>query len=240
MSAYALPGLFPPLTFETSNYSICDSTRTSEEEKFSSRTLKCYPNNSNNAQISFKQAKIDAYELIHCLTNHSQESKSKKRVRLRRQYSPPYEAPVVGNPQDAALLFEIEVSFDERQFIITRNLRRFRELRNDLIEEQSCCVPDFPEFSESSRAQSFCLLQDMLKSYAPAVEIWLCKILEMFPIHESPALKIFLLEPTGFDGDRNYLTNTPASPNLDSTRRTVTRLESINEDDKEEKADEDD
>lgn len=240
MSAYALPGLFPPLTFETSNYSIFDSTRALEEEKVSTRTLKRYPNTSNNAQISFKQAKIDAYALIHSLTNHSPESKSKQKGRFRRQHSPPHENPVVGSPQDAALLFEMEVSFDERQFTITRTLRSIRELRMDLIDEQCCCVPEFPEFLESSRAQSFCLLQDMLKSYAPAVETWLCQILETFPINESPTLNSFLLEPTGFGGEMKRLSKTPASPNLDPARRTVTRLESINEDDIEEKADEDD
>jgi hypothetical protein len=185
-------------------------------------------------KISVKDAKIDALQLIRSLTNTvvvpstttTQQSKQRgRRRRISTAASITTDRPTgssktkVNSPQEVAMLFELDVSYQGRQFTMVRSLHRIRQLRDELMDvvhasdycgdvsdtcccrsRECCSIPNLPSLQESGSCsvQNFSLLQALLRSYAPALELWLHKVVRLWSTKNGPTLTNFLLEPVCF------------------------------------------
>jgi hypothetical protein len=160
MSAYALPGFFPPLTsvfsspkvgFASSTSSPClfgnDSSSLEKEEKVNECNAPVEA--EQNVGIAVKEAKIDAARLIHALTTRSttatrqqqqatasttpsDHSQASSHTRSRRRNHPQHTSVT---PQEDAMQFELSISFNGRKYTAMRTLPSLLQLRRDLMEE---------------------------------------------------------------------------------------------------------
>jgi hypothetical protein len=93
---------------------------------------------NGNVIIAVKEAKIDPERLIRSLSSSS--SDAKKAAAAKQQGSAVEEATTHGStrecdPHEDAIKFEINVSFNGREYTATRTLPRILQFRCDLIEE---------------------------------------------------------------------------------------------------------
>jgi hypothetical protein len=160
MSAYALPGFFPPLTsvfsspkvgFASSTSSPClfgnDNSSLEKEEKINDCDAQVEA--EQNVGIAVKEAKIDAARLIHALTTKSttttrqqqqatastapsDHSQATSHTRSRRRNHPQHTSVT---PQEDAMQFELSISFNGRKYTAMRTLPSLLQLRRDLMEE---------------------------------------------------------------------------------------------------------
>jgi len=214
MSAYALPGLFPPLPVECQHHNVAISSScydlAIQEEKIdynktrhSSKLQQLTSSRNHQAvEVTVREAKIDCQQLIQSLMT---SNTTVKRGRPRRRNSPPYlYSPITPPPpQELAMCFELSVVFKGRHYTVNRSLFRIRQLRQELVDElnnaydcSSSCfisIPELPELEEkgsapvaySNAGQSFSLLHALLRSYAPTLEAWLRKVFAMVAVNNN-------------------------------------------------------
>jgi hypothetical protein len=94
---------------------------------------------NGNVKIAVKEAKIDPERLIRSLSSSS-SSDAKKAAAAKHQGSSADELSTSGNsrecdPHEDAIKFEINVTFNGREYTATRTLPRILQFRCDLIEE---------------------------------------------------------------------------------------------------------
>lgn len=299
MSAYALPGLFPPLPFDSSGVNISismgDSTFTEKldissldrEEKvehephsrrtsssldaFSASCCAAATAKPDKISISVKEARIDTIQLIQSLTSCAAPLlRAAKNKRSKRRRNSPPASPEHGPKQplriattktasgagghyhpssssnERAMQFEIDISWNGRQYTVVRSLERMREelvaeLEMLRLKTSSAFVPELPSLPDScccSNQSSFTLLQGLLRSHVPAIETWLCRVFTTVVPHvnDSATLTNFVLEPVCCSSSNG---NSPVeflklSESLPSLLRRSS-LASISEDDEEEK-----
>jgi hypothetical protein len=207
MSAYALPGFFPPLensfTFLNNAFPIDDISLLTKEEKIEYEPL------ARHASVTVKDAKIDPVRLIQSLTEKKCTASSKRKLSRcikRRQINPVDVA--LHSPHEAAMTFELSICLEGRQYTAFRSLSRIRQLQRNLVKEVECMgsdpcssgdwhdVPEVPRLQDECKSLGFKLLQEVLRCYSPALEGWFHKILAYFPTPEhSPSLSDFFYEP---------------------------------------------
>ena len=235
MSAYALPGLFPPLPFFHNDVNIsisigdCSSTLNLEygslekEEKveyeprttilFAETVLSTSCCDSDQIEISVKDGKIDTMQWIQSLTSNAALLLSANAARKRsprRRNSPPLNPELVErstscSAEELAMQFEMSISWNGRQYMVVRSLERMRCMREQLVIElemmkmkTTAPVPELPLLPDNGGCsnQSFALLQGMLRSHIPTVEIWLNQVFALVPrVNDSVTLTNFILEP---------------------------------------------
>lgn len=228
MSAYALPGFFPPLPFEHLNSDIVTSVSCSpfsaeytdkvdHQVTLTRDTIGKCPRPCSEIEIVIKDAKIDSLQLIQSLTINSGASSLPRRARRRKSPTSAAEHPADMDAaflQELAMLFELEVSHNGRRYTLVRSFYRIRQLREELLLETSTLygdherssslksastIPELPTLQEeNSTIKSFSMLHDLLRSHAPGMEIWLRKIVSLVSPTSSPAFATFLLEPICF------------------------------------------
>lgn len=225
MSAYALPGLFPSLEvascFPPAN-KPCPLTGIGsfayEEEKVDYEPLKRQQQPKRNAQVTVRAAKLDPLRLIKSLTasSSSNSPKSPKRKLSRSQQRkrsasvPTTTEQSRSSAQETVMEFELSIRCDGRQYSATRSLARIRQLEVDLRKEVQnqvtdslprhkayhMEVPDLPLLQKECSNLGFTLLQDVLESYAPALEDWFVSVLVAVPkLEHSHSLADFFYEP---------------------------------------------
>ena len=160
MSAYALPGLFPP-SGNTSSYktpwsssSTLSAIDLEKEEKVD------FENNLDHGRqeqepawgIAVKEAKIDTARLIRALSTSSKstatrqpqqqtgssDSINSRSNRLRRHSSSSHQQQYQQRqttPQEEAMQFELSISFNGRKYTAVRTLPCILKLRRDLVKE---------------------------------------------------------------------------------------------------------
>jgi hypothetical protein len=236
MSAYALPGIFPPLPLTAnidlgnqggSNQHVQEQKINYSEPSFSRRKR----SDDGFVQISVKQANIDSLLLIQSLMSNSGHSSgsSSNSTRTRRCSTTKLDSVP---PQELAMQFELQVLFQGRQYTVVRSLCRIRQLREELLDELkngcSSSIPELPALRQDG-ARSFSLLQAILRSYVPTLEDWFRTLVKhVVPSGESPTLAHFLLEPLCLlykSTDHEAL----IPPANDSFQRRTSSLESIEE-----------
>jgi hypothetical protein len=209
MSAYALPGFFPPLensfTFLNKSFPIDDISSSTKEEKNEYEPL------ARHASVAVKDAKIDPVRLIQSLAAKKCTASSKRKLSRchhigRRQINPVDVA--LHSPHEAAMTFELSIYLEGRQYTVFRSLSRIRQLQRNLVKEVECMgsdpcpsgdcagVPEVPRLQDECKSLGFKLLQDVIRCFSPALEGWFLKILARFPAPEhSPSLSDFFYEP---------------------------------------------
>ena len=239
MSAYALPGLFPPLesSFQQRSYHA-DLSSLEKEEK-----VQDYQE-SSEVGIDIKAAKIDAAKLVESLTATKKTPKKKKqepsRCTIRRPRHERVQAPL-SSPQEEAMQFQLSVSLNGQTYTAVRSLPRIRQLRQELVEEQqqqqSVCrgesrqdditvskdcplIPEIPRLQDTAQTGSdgfagrgFSFLQAILRSYTPTLEAWLRQVTTLVSPSSSPSLTHFLWEP---DQVEKELSQRPSLQGLDA------------------------
>jgi hypothetical protein len=138
MSAYALPGLFPPLTSSTNlpkewavHREIASYKKTIDmsEEKEGDSSLTC------DCQIRVKDATIDSAKLILALVS----SASKSNQRSKKQCSQNQRGRASSawcSPQEEAVHVTLSVTQSGRSYTAVRSLPCIVQLRNALFREQ--------------------------------------------------------------------------------------------------------
>lgn len=237
MSAYALPGFFPPLenTLTFANKPAAEKKQQHEDGK--EEKVESEPKQQQEPySVVVSDAKLDPMRLIELVKKHAKHAtaaltpafcssstrrKRNNRKQLQRRESDPFPATtetttsvptsrsssapnLLSNtiPQEAAVDFVLDISFCGRRYSASRSLSRIRQLRMDLIRENSdcsgscCCIPDVPAVDSSTERLGFARLQDALRScYRPALHKWFQSILKLFPTpYSSPSLSDFLYE----------------------------------------------
>jgi hypothetical protein len=156
MSAYALPGLFPPIYTESSQSGDCSSGMSSSAASSPTSPLHEQKDSSriSDILIAVKEAKIDPVRLVQWITGSSRTQQQPQRKTLRRRGSrerldTPQQSPAsskrllqheeknsgAGTPHDEAIEFELSISFDGRKYTATRTMQCIVQLRDDLIRE---------------------------------------------------------------------------------------------------------
>jgi hypothetical protein len=141
MSAYALPGLFPPIYTESSQSGDCSSGMSSSAASSPTSPLHEQKDSSriSDILIAVKEAKIDPVRLVQWITGSSRTQQQPQRKTLRRRGSrerldTPQQSPAsskrllqheeknsgAGTPHDEAIEFELSISFDGRKYTATR------------------------------------------------------------------------------------------------------------------------
>jgi hypothetical protein len=252
MSAYALPGLFPPLELESNVGISTDDVHylgsLDKEEKCEYEPRPVPP----EVDIAVTEAKIDAVQLIRSLTSTVKRRairrldmvRPRKGYRLTDLISRQWSSS--STPQEHAMEFELSISFNGRRYTVVRSLPRIRQLRQDLVEELerssfddcredfkecldcTCNVPELPSVLEqedfTACSQSFTLLHAMIRAFTPTLESWLRCVVSLIPPKDSPILTSFLLEPLCLVHDAPYLDRRPTRG-----RSTPGKLEAIEE-----------
>jgi hypothetical protein len=223
MSAYALPGLFPPIEFEKPKADLCSSSSSGESGSFSVSTAlheRLFPGNvseeafteenfgESDLGIAVKEAKLDPVRLVKSITGPTRPQTS--------QCSK-------GNPHEDAVEFELSISFNGRKYTAMRSMQCIVQLRNDLIREMNfrkqwlhtrrrhsqdakdedgdtIQIPEIPpmtgeEGSGGFVGRGFTMLHAVLSSYCPAMERWLRSVTTIVP-QDSESLSNFLWEPS--------------------------------------------
>lgn len=213
MSAYALPGLFPPLAASAS--SSKRGVYHAHEEKL----------DEPEVHVVVKEAKIDPARLVQSLTAPKQQPSQRRSNGCRRPRAP--EAPCY-SPQEESMEFELSVSFNGRTYTAVRTLPSILRLRDDLeLETKDRCfqssIPQVPRIQDEPSSEvtgrgGFSFLHALLRSYVPIVEDWLRKVTAVVSPSDSPSLTRFLWEPT-----------TPQTPVRSHSSPAVHHLDSIEE-----------
>lgn len=165
MSAYALPGFFPPLTsvfsspkvgFASSSSNPClfgnDDSSLEKEEKVNDTDEQCASVEAEqNVGIAVKEAKIDAARLIHALTR-TNSAATRQQQQAAASATPVSSDHCQANshtrsrrrnhpqhtsvtPQEDAMQLELSISFNGRKYTAMRTLPSLLQLRRDLMEE---------------------------------------------------------------------------------------------------------
>jgi hypothetical protein len=162
MSAYALPGFFPPIASPAPSHSdVGDSSGTTDEASrnvplheedrstlstiFRASVDRFYQpaagkkNTEDKPGIQVKEAKIDPVRLVQCVTQspRSQSQPSKKSHTTNRNTTGDEKASSVGDPHDEAIEFELSISFNGRKYTAMRTMQCIVQLRDDLISEMN-------------------------------------------------------------------------------------------------------
>uniref|UniRef100_A0A7S2VDT3 Uncharacterized protein n=1 Tax=Entomoneis paludosa TaxID=265537 RepID=A0A7S2VDT3_9STRA len=208
MSAYALPGLFPPLPGPYKNASPKSDAppfsqekeivlRESREDSSSTSRDSSDENGSHKVGIAVKEAKINSALLVQSMANGDSNSnlspRSRRRLRNRTEES---------NCEEEAMQFELSVSLGGRKYTATRSWPTICKLRKDLMRSlQSCEIPELPSLHEPGVfCRSFSFLHELVKSYGPSLESWLRTVAELVP-HDNPILSHFLYEESDSEND---------------------------------------
>jgi hypothetical protein len=224
MSAYALPGLFPPIELEKPN--ICSSSSSGGSGSFSVSTAlheRLSPGNvpeviSKEAKfgIAVKEAKLDPVRLVQSITGTSRPQTS--------QCSK-------GNSHEDAIEFELSISFNGRKYTAMRSMLTIVQLRNDLVREMNfrkqwlhtrrhhsqndkdedgdtIQIPEIPPMTDEEGSggfvgRGFTMLHAVLSSYCPSMERWLRSVTAIVP-QDSESLTNFLWEPLSKEGAINF------------------------------------
>lgn len=223
MSAYALPGLFLPLPLDGPKYgSGCDSfcrelpsAQLEQKESFEFET-------SRETEVRVKHGKIDAIQLLECLSGKRQAKSSCRRIRRRsatRCVVEKSNEPEHCSLLEGAMQFELSITCNGRTYGAVRSLARIRQLYRELMEEfefykkelpsDSCLrgvdgfnassssnrlIPILPDALEGTSASNFGLLNAIIHQYIPSLESWLNEVLDIIPPKDSPSLSYFLCE----------------------------------------------
>jgi len=234
MSAYALPGLFPPLesSFQRSYHAApptADLSSLDKEEKVD------FDEEQPEVWIDIKEAKVDAAKLIASLTRKTSAKKqepSRCSSRTRRRTGERIES---SSPHEDAMLFQLSVSLNGRTYNAVRSLPLIRQLRQELVEEQQyigesrddtkqqcILIPEVPRLQDSVQTggspdgfagRGFSFLQAILRSYTPTLEAWLRTVTTLVSPSKSPSLTHFLREPHHFEKE---LSHRPSLQGLDA------------------------
>lgn len=177
MSAYALPGLFPPMECEKPKVDICSSSSSGGSGSFSVSTAlheRSSPENVSEVAskednfgesehtderklgIAVKVAKLDPVRLVQSIAGPSRPQISQQR-KIRRRNSPDSPPSPTrgekecskGNPHEDAIEFELSISFNGRKYTAMRSMQCIVQLRNDLIREMNFRKP----WSHTTRRQ---------------------------------------------------------------------------------------
>jgi hypothetical protein len=240
MSAYALPGLFPPIpldgkvNYSFDSYLIDVCTQKEEKVEYDAPVV----------GIVIEEAKIDALELVKALTEKKQAKVPRGRLRSRSTGSKCFrQSPseqinqyhVKSSPVEVSMIFTLRVSLNGRTFNVVRNLARIRCLYNELIEEMEyydnqttysnldpvLCptserhVPAFPSIQEGVSTTSFGILNAQLKQYTPSLQNWFNDVFAIVSPNDSLCLSYFLCEPLLLPQpalSREYLTRGKSAP----------------------------
>jgi hypothetical protein len=158
MSAYALPGLFPPIEFEKPKVGICSSSSSGSFSVSTALHERLFPENvsgvafkeesehADNTKlgIAVKEAKLDPVRLVQSITAPSRP-KTSQQLKIRRRNSPDsLPSPTrcekersKGNPHEDAIEFELSISFNGRKYTAMRSMQCIVQLRYDLIREMN-------------------------------------------------------------------------------------------------------
>lgn len=155
MSAYALPGLFPPLEsscdYYSSSYYLNDGEKSADYPQ-SRLTAPATGSSPASIQVIIKDAKIDTAILIQSLlasnnnnhgkkdsgSYHSSAVQSRRRLVLRStsRTNGQSSRDCLASPQEQAVQLELSVTWSGRSFVCQRNLARILQLYFDLKEER--------------------------------------------------------------------------------------------------------
>ncbi|KAL7575807.1 hypothetical protein ACA910_003132 [Epithemia clementina (nom. ined.)] len=195
MSAYALPGLFPPLprqefSSERSSFNFEDDAKPCSSSN--------YNESPGRVGISVKDAKIDSALLVQSLAQNELSPTSSPRSRRRTRSDPTRE--VSSTSKDEAMQFELSVSFGGQRYTTTRSWPSICKFRKDLIRNvRSIEIPELPSLHPPGvLCRSFSFLQNLVCSYAPALEGWLRTVTVLVP-PDNPILSHFLHEEEASD-----------------------------------------
>jgi hypothetical protein len=191
MSAYAMPGMFPPLPTPPNQHAIGESCCSSpEEEKIDYN----YHYNSSSlafgseVKLAIREVKVDSAHLI--LTTLGSGFLGRKR-------RPGTRKPAI-RPEELAIQFEMDLSFAGRECTVVRSFYRLSQLRDELVEEMGADrIPEFPMLPKNLR-HNLTLLKALLRPYVPLLEDWLRRIFSTVSMRNSPTLTHFVLEPLCF------------------------------------------
>ena len=194
MSAYALPGLFPPLPKQNHNATSTYAVSSQVEPKTMTHDEGTSGSNSTRVGISVKEAKLDSALLIHSLASNETCGSNAARSRRRRARNDPKRETNVDS-KDEAMKFELTVTFGAQKYTTTRSWPSICQFRKDLIRNvRSIEIPELPTLHPPGvLCRSFSFLQDLVCSYAPSLEGWLRTVTVLVP-PDNPILSHFLHE----------------------------------------------
>lgn len=183
MSAYAMPGLFPPLSYPSSK----PSTATDYNDIGGSIDREEKIEYEPTLHISIKDARMDTTRLVESMSRISGRKSARRNNCKQSQLE--------CSPQEDAMQFELSIAFNGRQYTAVRTLPTIFKLWQDLVEEQPETIPQVPrlpqEESNSTLGRGFSFLRAMVQSYTPTLECWLRQISRF----DSQSLTHFLWEP---------------------------------------------
>ncbi len=162
MSAYALPGFFPPLdtTFGSTCKSSCETTNASCQNVTDMADVKIDNKVSSRPVVTILRAKVDPIRLIESLT-----AQRPKRI-FRRRRCNDFSSQ---NPQESAMDFELSMSTaNGRTTTVVRTMESIRRLRKDLSSYTN--VPELPALKND--CLGFTLMHDALRVYSPLLAQW--------------------------------------------------------------------
>lgn len=216
MSAYAAPGLFPPLSLAS-----CYSFQTQAAFKDDVSLVRTTRNQSSSGvQVRVKDAKVDTAVLIHALLQSHQNQAAKRcRPRTLRQQACHMAA------EEEAFQYELYIggwssSSDSNSgaTVVQRSLSQLSSFQRDLKHEilgnssnsrllGSPVVPALPRFHDPITSASFpwqpstglvgrglVVLQDLLRSQIPLLQEWFDNISKLMEPSGSLAWNRFLAE----------------------------------------------
>ena len=207
MSAYALPGLFPPIP-RKSDEASCSHP--------SSGVAANHEDTSDRVGISVKDARIDSALLVHSLATNNDTSSTisprSRRRTIRGEWSGE-------SSKDEAMKFELSVSFGGNKYTTTRSWPSICKFRKDLIRSvRSIEIPELPSLHPPGvLCRSFSFLQDLVCSYVPTLEGWLRKVTVLVP-PDNPILSHFLHESETDCIDTTATTTTSSQWKLESDK----------------------
>mmetsp|Transcript_17745 Transcript_17745/g.35423 ORF Transcript_17745/g.35423 Transcript_17745/m.35423 type:complete len:296 (-) Transcript_17745:49-936(-) len=155
--------------------------------------------------ITVERANFDCSKLTYGLSNSLSHNDCSKRTRICSQSSSYDDFTTV------ALMFDLVIKIDGRQYTTTRALKRFIELREMLVRESVSLglglkIPDFPpnplsnpmayvSAAQTFTGRGFSMFQAMLSGtdFSSSVEKWLEHVCTLTPT--SPSVTNFLWEP---------------------------------------------
>ena len=208
MSAYALPGLFPPVGMFCAN----DDMHSLHEKQMDREVFR-----NIETSIRVKKTRIDPTKLIESLTQGlSVLGRRRKNCRDRRFRG----RDSALSAQEEAMQFELSICHNGRVYTAVRSLARIRRLREDLCRKDGCRQLHYAPTSWSPRARNatdnmlpelpplvednakvvrlgFVFLQELLQFYAPVLENWFVQILAQDSCNDtdSSCWTDFLYEP---------------------------------------------
>lgn len=165
MSAYALPGFFPPLETSFASYKgPCEATNASLENAMDMGEVKVNYELSSRPVVTVLRAKVDPIRLIESLT-----AQRPKRIFRRRRCSDTCSV----NPQECAMEFELSLETNGRVTTVVRTMESIRQLRKDLLNYTA--VPELPALKND--CLGFTLMHDALRVYSPLLAQWFRDVL---------------------------------------------------------------